>query len=112
MAALDIYDGGLDKLLAAYYQLHPAQNGRLGMVDFGHMPWSKTMQMGNRHHGRMCHEDSLIGKSEFVISRNLGCAENLPLVDECRFPRMVKVPACAGHFPWFSQLARNVSGYR
>eukprot|EP00438_Fugacium_kawagutii_P012260 Skav216876 [mRNA] locus=scaffold1042:407105:412632:+ [translate_table: standard] len=27
MAALDIYDGGLDKLLAAYYQLHPAQNG-------------------------------------------------------------------------------------
>ena len=80
---------GLDKLLAAYYQLHPAQNGRLGMVDFGHMPWSKTMQMGNRH-GRMCHEDSL-EKSEFVISRNLGCAENLPLV-ECRFP-MVKVPA-------------------
>ena len=29
MAAVDIYNGGLDKLLAAYYQLHTAQNGRL-----------------------------------------------------------------------------------
>lgn len=33
MAALDIYDGGLDKLLAAYYQLHPAQNGYLTRED-------------------------------------------------------------------------------
>ena len=30
MAALDIYDGGLDKLLAAYWHLQPAQEGRLG----------------------------------------------------------------------------------
>eukprot|EP00913_Durusdinium_trenchii_P030671 g28725.t1 len=33
MAALDIYDGGLDKLLAAYYQLRPAQHGYLTRED-------------------------------------------------------------------------------
>lgn len=33
MAALDIYDGGLDKLLASYYQMHPAQNGYLTKED-------------------------------------------------------------------------------
>ena len=32
IAAVDIYDGGLDKLLAAYYQLKPAVNGRLVMI--------------------------------------------------------------------------------
>ena len=32
IAAVDIYDGGLDKLLAAYYQLKPAANGRLVMI--------------------------------------------------------------------------------
>ncbi|CAJ1336159.1 unnamed protein product [Effrenium voratum] len=34
MAALDIYDGGLDKLLAAYWHLQPAQEGYLTTEDF------------------------------------------------------------------------------
>ncbi|CAE7793557.1 XRN2, partial [Symbiodinium sp. CCMP2456] len=33
IAAVDIYDGGLDKLLAAYYQLKPAVNGYLTTAD-------------------------------------------------------------------------------
>ena len=31
IAAVDIYDGGLDKLLAAYYRLKPALNGHLDL---------------------------------------------------------------------------------